>query len=281
MKKILYLFLLLALTMNVGAAPESSDQTRVEQLLAQASRSGKKTGGQWMLWFGKKFAGTPYVAGTLDREKEERLIVNLQELDCTTFVEQVAALTMCAERGETTYAAFCDHLKHIRYIGGKIFYATRQHYFTAWINDNVNEGIVRDIQGPDPPFSAVQKINVDYMTTHQSAYKMLKAHPQWVSGIRQLEQSINGRRYRYIPKAAIYNTRLMRRTIKDGDIIVILTNKKGLDTTHIGIASWHKDGLHLLNASSIHDKVIDEPMTLRTYMSKHPVQIGIRVCRML
>jgi hypothetical protein len=37
--------------------------------------------------------------------------------------------------------------------------------------------------------------------------------------------------------------------------------------------------LHLLNASSIHKKVIDEPMTLYTYMHKHPVQIGIRVCR--
>ena len=70
-----------------------------------------------------------------------------------------------------------------------------------------------------------------------------------------------------------------RNAIHDGDIIAIITNKKGLDTTHIGIASWHKDGLHLLNASSIHKKVIDEPMTLYTYMHKHPVQIGIRVCR--
>ena len=60
---------------------------------------------------------------------------------------------------------------------------------------------------------------------------------------------------------------------------VIITNKKGLDTTHIGLASWHADGLHLLNASSIHHRVIDEPMLLRTYMSKHPVQTGIRVCR--
>lgn len=61
----------------------------------------------------------------------------------------------------------------------------------------------------------------------------------------------------------------------------MITNKKGLDTTHIGIASWHQDGLHMLNASSIHKKVIDEPMLLRTYMMKHPSQIGIRVCRVV
>ena len=97
--------------------------------------------------------------------------------------------------------------------------------------------------------------------------------------IKALENSINGKSYRYIPKTKIANNSLFRKTILDGDIIVIITNKKGLDTTHIGIASWHSDGLHLLNASSIHKKVIDEPMTLRTYMSKHPSQIGIRVCR--
>ena len=90
---------------------------------------------------------------------------------------------------------------------------------------------------------------------------------------------MNGKRYRYVPKGKIANTAVFRNAIHDGDIIAIITNKKGLDTTHIGIASWHEDGLHLLNASSIHKKVIDEPMTLYTYMHKHPVQIGIRVCR--
>ncbi len=32
------------------------------------------------------------------------------------------------------------------------------------------------------------------MSTHVSSYKMLKAHPEWKSGIRKLEQSVNGKR---------------------------------------------------------------------------------------
>ena len=75
------------------------------------------------------------------------------------------------------------------------------------------------------------------------------------------------------------NTRGLRNTVKDGDVIVIITNKKGLDTQHLGFASWHKDGLHLLNASSIHHKVIEEPMTLRQYLYKHPTMPGIRILR--
>ena len=187
-------------------------------------------------------------------------------------------LILSAKKNETSFSAFCEHLRNVRYVSGEVSYVKRQHYFTIWMDANEREGIVKNI-APNPPFSAVQTVNINWMSTHVSSYKMLKAHPEWKSGIRKLEQSVNGKRYRYVPKGKIANTAVFRNAIHDGDIIAIITNKKGLDTTHIGIASWHKDGLHLLNASSIHKKVIDEPMTLYTYMHKHPVQIGIRVCR--
>lgn len=256
---------------------QKKDSLRVVSLLKEAS-SLKSKPKNWMLWFGKKFVGVPYVGGTLDKAKREKLIVNTSELDCTTYVELVTALTLCAERHETSFASFCNRLKHVRYIGGEVSYEKRQHYFTIWIQDNAKEGIVEDIQ-TNPPFTAIQKIQVNWMTTHPNSYQMLKGNPTRLKGIKALENSINGKCYRYIPKESIANNTLFRKTIKDGDILVIITNKKGLDTTHIGLASWHSDGLHLLNASSIHKKVIDEPMTLKTYMSKHPVQIGIRACR--
>ena len=256
---------------------KTADVERIKSLLQEASLLKKKPE-SWMLWFGKKFLGVPYVGGTLDAAKEEKLVVNTSELDCTTYVEIVAALTRTIEKGRTDFADFCEELKHVRYIGGDIAYEKRQHYFTAWINDNAEEGIVTDIQ-QNPPFTKVQHISVNWMTTHTSSYKMLNGNASRLKGIKALEQSINGKSYRYIPKESIVDNSLFRKTIHDGDIIVIITSKKGLDTTHIGLASWHKDGLHLLNASSIHKKVIDEPMTLRTYMMKHPSQIGIRVCR--
>lgn len=256
---------------------KKQDSVKIVTLLKEASRLKTKPK-SWMLYFGKKFLGVPYVAGTLDAAKDERLVINTTQLDCTTYVEMVVALTRCAESKKYTFADYCEQLKHVRYIAGDVAYEKRQHYFTAWINDNVEEGIVTDIQ-VNPPFTSVQHINVNWMTTHQSSYKMLNGNAVRLKGIKALENSINGKSYRYIPKTKIANNSLFRKTILDGDIIVIITNKKGLDTTHIGIASWHSDGLHLLNASSIHKKVIDEPMTLRTYMSKHPSQIGIRVCR--
>lgn len=280
MKKLLLICAVWLLAMSplyAGTLYEKQDSIKIVSLLKEASLLKQKPA-SWMLWFGKKFAGVPYVGGTLDKTAAEHLIVNTRQLDCTTYVEMITALTMCAQNHETSFTAYCNHLKHVRYIGGEVSYVKRQHYFTVWMDDNEKEGIVKNIS-PNPPFTAVQKVNVNWMSTHVSSYKMLTAHPEWRTGIRKLEQSVSGKSYRYIPKGKIANTQLFRNTIKDGDIIAIITNKKGLDTTHIGIASWHKDGLHLLNASSIHKKVIDEPMTLYQYMQKHPVQIGIRVCR--
>lgn len=265
---------------QVDATYSQSDISRINSLLREASQLKEKPK-NWMLWFGKKFIGVPYVGGTLDRAEEEKLVVNTSELDCTTFVEIVTALTRCMSgNGKRDFSDFCRQLQHVRYINGEIAYEKRQHYFTVWISDNAEEGIVTDIQN-NPPFTKVQHVSVNWMTTHQQSYKMLKNNTKRLKGIKALEEQISGKSYRYIPKEQIVDSRLFRNTIHNGDILVMITNKKGLDTTHIGIASWHQDGLHMLNASSIHKKVIDEPMLLRTYMMKHPSQIGIRVCRVV
>ena len=265
---------------QVDATYSQSDISRINSLLRAASQLKEKPK-SWMLWFGKKFIGVPYVGGTLDRAEEEKLVINTSELDCTTFVEIVTALTRCMSgNGKRDFSDFCRQLQHVRYINGEIAYEKRQHYFTVWISDNAEEGIVTDIQN-NPPFTKVQHVSVNWMTTHQQSYKMLKNNAKRLQGIKALEEQISGKSYRYIPKEQIVDSRLFRNTIHNGDILVMITNKKGLDTTHIGIASWHQDGLHMLNASSIHKKVIDEPMLLRTYMMKHPSQIGIRVCRVV
>lgn len=265
---------------QVDATYSQSDISRINSLLREASQLKEKPK-SWMLWFGKKFIGVPYVGGTLDRAEEEKLVINTSELDCTTFVEIVTALTRCMSgNGKRDFSDFCRQLQHVRYINGEIAYEKRQHYFTVWISDNAEEGIVTDIQN-NPPFTKVQHVSVNWMTTHQQSYKMLKNNAKRLQGIKALEEQISGKSYRYIPKEQIVDSRLFRNAIHNGDILVMITNKKGLDTTHIGIASWHQDGLHMLNASSIHKKVIDEPMLLRTYMMKHPSQIGIRVCRVV
>ena len=260
------------------------DSIRVMNLLQSAEKDAAKdsTAGQTMLRIGRAIEkmNIPYVAHTLEPNDQERLIINLRELDCTTFVESAMALTLCVRSGRTTFDDYCRILQKIRYWQGRApQYIRRLHYFTSWIEDNTTMDLVKELQTPNPPFTAVQTVQAHYMTQHVDKYRMLTVNPQDVPMIREMEKRIEGKKYRYIPKQQLYNNRLLRKTIHDGDIIVIITNIKGLDTQHIGIAAWHADGLHLLNASSIHHRVIEEPMTLRQYLYKHPTMPGIRVVR--
>jgi len=264
-----------------AAGPQYTRQDSLKAVQLMKNAASQPSGTNLIIYIAEQLKGIPYVAHTLEPNNNERLIINLRQLDCTTFVEQVAALYLCVKERKTTFADYCKMLQKLRYEGGaEPHYTKRLHYYSSWIEDKKSMDICKEMQSPNPPFTKVQRLSLNWMTTHVNDYRMLKNNPSWVPQIRKMEQKMEGRQYRYIPKEQIKNTRLLRNTIKDGDIIAIITNKKGLDTQHLGFALWHKDGLHLLNASSIHKKVIDEPMTLRTYLYKHPSMPGVRIIRL-
>ena len=273
---ILLVFLLMLMTQNVSAQVtyQKKDSLTVCKLLKEAPKNAST------LWFARRFLNVPYVAHTLEVNDREQLVVNTRQLDCTTFVETVTALTMCARQNKRSWDDYISVLRQLRYRNGQLKdYPSRLHYFTDWINDKQRMGLVTEVQSPNPPFVAVQTINVSYMSEHPQAYKALKNHPEFVSVIRFQEKELTGKQYRYIPKSAVRNSALLRQTIHDGDIIAITCNKAGLDIAHLGLAVWRQDGLHLLNASQIHKKVVTEPMTFYRYLQKHPSHTGIRIVR--
>ena len=277
MNKLLIIFILSIITLSPSQAKEGVTYTAADSIrIVKLLRSGQTS----TLYFARQFLGIPYVAHTLEVNDEEQLVVNTRQLDCTTLVETVTALTLCAQNGETTFADYTKRLRQLRYRGGIIEnYPSRLHYFSDWITDKERMGIVEEIQSPVPPFSGVQKLNINFMSRYPQSYKALKAHPEYIDVIRQQEHKLTGLTFRFIPKQKIYNTALLRKTVHDGDIIAITCSKPGLDIAHLGFAVWKKDGLHLLNASQLHKKVVEEPMTLRKYLSKHASHTGIRIIR--
>ena len=274
MKRLLLILIVAGHVLASGAQQctySRSDSLRIVQLLGKGSTSP--------LDYARAFIGTPYVAATLEVNDDEQLVVNTRQLDCTTLVETVTAIVLCAQRHQTTFADYCAALQQLRYRGGVLDgYPSRLHYFSDWIDDKRSMGLVEEIQ-QNPPFTALQHIDVGYMSQHPQSYKALRNHPELLPKIASQEKALTGRTYRYIPKSQVLNTKAMREAVHDGDIIAITTSKKGLDIAHLGFAVWHHDGLHLLNASQIHKKVVEEPMTLKTYLSKHPSHTGIRIIR--
>lgn len=100
MKKLLLSFLAISMSALVAQAFSiealrfhcADDTTRINQILHEAvSNTSLKSAGSYMSFFADKLLGTPYVAHTLEGDREY-LSINVDQLDCTTFVETLPPL---------------------------------------------------------------------------------------------------------------------------------------------------------------------------------------------
>lgn len=224
-----------------------------------------------------QFIGIPYVAGTLDRETEERLTINLQELDCTTFVEQITAIALTANSEKKDFEELCNKLNRLRYRNGKCSgYSSRLHYISQWIEQAERSGLLYEIRGK--AHQATQILNLNFMSKHPESYKQLRENPLLIKEIEEGEKAFKNIKIEYIPKEFL-NRGPEELEIKNGDILAIVTAIEGLDVTHIGFALWKESNLHLIHASSSKGETIIDKETLYDYMKSKKNNLGIRVFR--
>ena len=232
--------------------------------------------GSLMVRTGLFFIETPYVAATLEGNAVEALVINLRELDCTTFVESCLALSRVVAAGQPHFEAYTAALQHIRYRDGQLNgYPSRLHYFSDWIYNNAQKGLVQDVTGDIG--GVARPLQLSFMSTHPNSYAQLKAHPEWIADIQAAEQAVNARSYYYIPKAMIAASAHL---IQDGDIICFVTATSGLDISHVGIA-YHTEGmLSFIHASSTAMKVVVNPVSIADYCKNIKSNVGIMVVRL-
>ena len=274
MKRLLLIGLIFWSTCSVFA--DEQDRASIEKWLQEAvslSKDSCRT-----LHFAKKMLGVPYVAGTLDGNEEEQLVVLVDSLDCTTFVETVLAFCIADKRGERDYEGFKKALTQIRYRDGILNgYTSRLHYFSDWICNNEQMGFVKECTS-ETACSQPKELWLDFMTTHVDSYLPMKKNPELVKEMASHEKNWQGTVVSYIPKEKL-NLPPEGLKIKDGDVLALVTNIKGLDVVHVGFAFWKDNQLHLLHASSSAKKVIEDPKTQYESSKNTKAHIGVRAIR--
>ncbi|MCC7093932.1 MAG: DUF1460 domain-containing protein [Ignavibacteriaceae bacterium] len=227
---------------------------------------------------GKSFIGTDYLAHSLEKDGDEQLVINLFGLDCTTFVENVLALSRCVKEKQTSFEDYSEELQFIRYRDGIINgYPSRLHYFSDWIYNNVSKGIVEDITEQIGGTAIQFKLN--FMSTHPESYKQLNENPDLIPQIKIQEEEISSRIYYYIPKDEV---ELKEKFINEGDIIAITTTVEGLDIGHLGIAvKMDDERIHLLHAPTVNTKVHITKEPLSDYLMKYKRHSGVIVLKPL
>lgn len=268
-----YVIILFCLFCGLSGYASEPDSMKVERWLREASSLPKDS--CRTLHFAKKMLGTPYVAGTLDVNNEETLVVHLDKVDCTTLVETVLALAIADQQGKQNFEAFKEALMLVRYRDGHLAgYSSRLHYFSDWIKNNEAKGLVRECTS-DTKISLSSKLSLNFMSTHSDSYLPMKKDTSLISQVALFEKAWQGVEVRFIPKEKL-NQSSNELKIKNGDILAITTNIKGLDVVHVGFAYWKQGKLHLLHASSVAEKVIMDNQSLYDYSKNKKAHTGVR-----
>jgi hypothetical protein len=230
--------------------------------------------GDAIVALGRTFVGAPYVAGTLEQEGPERLVVNLRELDCVTYVETVLAMARILRAGSPDYASFKQELVRIRYRDGVLVgYPSRLHYFSEWISNNERKGIVRDVSGEVGGERRPGEIG--FMTRNREAYRQLEDE-EVAAEIARIETTLSGEERNYVPQRSIA---AVEAGIRDGDIIAATSTLEGLDIAHTGFAIWIDNRLHLMHAPLVGTVVEISVRPLAERIQRIEAQNGVMVAR--
>lgn len=199
--------------------------------------------------------GTEYAEATLvgSSDVPEAFVINLQGVDCFTFLEYVEAM-----RRSGSFSEFSRNLRSVRYRDGIVDFSRRNHFFTDWKESNA--GHISDVT-ENVGSSAVRKVA---KTLNEREDGTL-----FLPGIMPVQRDI-----RYIPSESIDDA--VKASLRTGDYAGIYTDLKGLDVSHVGIVIREGETLRLRHASSQKQmkKVVDQDFS--SYMSDKP---GILVFR--
>jgi hypothetical protein len=260
--------------------PPDSTARRFGAAMEHATRQAEAASsiGRLMQKIGLYFQGRPYLEGTLDQPDTETLVVRLDGFDCVTFVETALAMARGVKAGDPTYEGFARRLAEQRYRNGTMQgYCSRLHYFTEWLADNEEKGIVNRLN--DELSGRRLRDTLDFMSTHRSAYDRFATNDSLYACVQAMEDSLRARQrdrpVRYVPQDSI---RAVYDQLRAGDIVAIATSIDGLDVSHTGLVYAHDDGRKGLLHASLSDGVVVSP-DLQRYVQTIDHQIGIVVAR--
>ncbi|MBP5687017.1 MAG: DUF1460 domain-containing protein [Muribaculaceae bacterium] len=255
-----------------------NDTMKINSLLMEGLQSGLSNPNELVCFYAHKLEGTPYVAHTLEGDSE-MLTINIDELDCTTFIETLYALTRTTLNGRYSWRDYAHHLEDLRYRRGEMGdYSSRLHYISDWIIDNSNRGNLVDVTS-DIKCVRYKIKDINYMSTHRDSYPSL-ANDTIYEKIKNFEVGYRNHRFPYIKKESL-NSKDVKAAVRRGDFVGLVTRIDGLDISHLGIVELDSEGnIVLLDASSIGMKVMLESIDLKHQLSKNPKNEGVRFFRL-
>src|SRR4030067_81474 len=218
--------------------------TILDSIMREAAKitdTGERIG-----FISRQFLNTPYKESSLigSLTVPEDLVIDLEGMDCMTFIEYVEAMRL-----SSTYAEFTINLRMVRYKKGIVAYESRRHFFTDWVGhapQTVED--VTTIVGGVKTVKVRKRLNLNSDGTYI------------LPGICITEREIS-----CMPVDAIDN--IFIEQIKTGDYAGIYSDKDGLDVAPAGIILKDESDVYLRHASSRKETYIIVDENLIKYLT--------------
>lgn len=244
LQKVAYLF----------KTPTTETKAKIEEVLTYKATLSNKTRSEMIALLSEKFLNTPYVANKMvgAADQNEALVVDVNELDCFTYLDYLVAFTM-----STTYDEFVNNVAKVRYVDGRVSYQTRKHFYSDWAvrNTKLAQNVVtEELVGKDNIIKYTKDINY-VLDKNKEPSSILKTVPTDM-----------GRKLVSIKWDKVTDELMTK--FKSGDMIMLQApdSLKWLDVTHVGILIIKEEGgkkvAYYRNASSqsTNMKVVDTPL---------------------
>ena len=226
--------------------------------------------GMWVRQVAKGWVGRPYGSGGQGVGPQE-LLINLQQMDCMTAVENLLALRIAGawyqEGLLSPKEAFVQALLRVRYGSyPPCRWEDRYHYLThafmGW--EEAGWGTWLPIGQPD-------RRAIAYISRHRERYK---GFTDW-KRIWEIEGRLSARLRFWIPEAELSEWLPF---LQDGDIIAFIPSDSLLDVSHVGVFFWEGGKATFAHASLTARKWVWGE-DLCAYLDRREKVIGITVFR--
>lgn len=255
------------------------DTLEINNMLGSLASVGQRPINEIVVEAAKLLEGRPYVGHTLEGEIEQ-MVINIDQLDCVTFVESCFALAKAASVGSRSWRDYARYLEDLRYRGGKQYgYDSRLHYTTDWFTDNIYRGNIKEVTTSIPGYRTVNK-TLNFMTRNRDLYPAL-ADEQTFEACKEVERGFYSMQIPYITREDSRKASVAEH-LRDGDMISFLSKKDGLDSSHVALLRIIDGKPYMMHASLKKGKVTFETEPLYDYFkySKRDSP-GFRVVRLL
>lgn len=215
----------------------------------------------------------------LMRDTTGAVSLDFSSLDPLEFIFTVLGTERAFSRNRSDWATVCEEYARFgRRNGEASGFSSRFLFPSDWIADNLYRNTIQEISGSLGQDLHQKEKTVDRLLRSRDDYAALADSARWEEA-RNRTMGFVDHRINQLP-VNCFNKNEVRSGLRDGDIVVLYSTERDLDSTDLGIVKMKAGLPYLIHVSPSEGKIVVEAKPLDRYCQTNIRRIsGVRIFR--